>query len=232
MTLDPPDVVPHPVDVVPHVADQRSKGVAHMGLAAVILRIGPALAAEPVRGAQVVELAVLGLAVVQDAVVGGLEGLAQRLAAGIPGDPVLEIGPLGQQRDRMDEQPRDVVDEDAAGGLEDAQGLAEPLVGPLQVFLERQLVLVGAVFLAQVERRVGEDHIDGVVADRGHHVQAVDVEHRVGLERHGRPRRRHSLAQAAGGAGRVAKVRLPEGRRGTRQRREGVVWTSPGAGVG
>lgn len=108
MALDPPNVVPHPVDIVPHVADQRSKGVAHMGLAAVVLRIGPALAAEPVRSAQVVELAVLGLAVVQDAVVGGLEGLAQRLAAGIPGDPVLETGPLRQQRDRVDEQPQEL----------------------------------------------------------------------------------------------------------------------------
>ena len=109
--------------------------------------------------------------------------------------------------------------------------------GRLLAFLEagplrQQFVLGGAVFLAQVERRVGEDHVDGVVADRGHHVQAVDVEHRVGLERHGRPRRRHSLARAAGVAGGRAGVSLLEGRRGARQRREGVVWASPGAGAG
>ena len=61
----------------------------------------------------------------------------------------LEVGPLRQQRDRMGEQPRDVVDEDAAGA-----------------------------------------------------------------------------------AGKVARVSLLEGRRGAQKGREGAVWAYPGAGVG
>jgi len=78
---------------------------------------------------------------------------------------------------KLDVPAGDVVEEEGAARLQCANAFGDPPVAPPDIFIIfPQIVDTCPVFLAEVERRVGEDRVDAFVADVGKELGAIAPE--------------------------------------------------------
>ena len=137
-------------------------------MAAVVLDLAPTMPARLDRRTDAPESLRLPLCVVQQAVMARMEPSWNGKAGGnLDSYPVPESHAKLREVNTEEDVPlREVIEEERATRLESADALGNPGFAPNQVFIIRlKVVAVFAVFLPEVERRVGEDSINDSVFD-------------------------------------------------------------------
>ena len=160
----------------PDVLQADTVGVHCAAVPPVVLDFAAAVPALLDGGPEPTERLRSALAVVKQCVVGRIQPPLDRPAPCLlDGDPVPE-----RQAELLEEAPhadaplRQVVHEERPARSQRSCALPEPAPAPLQVLGNRLIVADPCpVFLADVERRVGEDDVDRVRLDLWKHVQAV-----------------------------------------------------------
>jgi hypothetical protein len=139
--------------------------------------------------------------VVEEAVVARVQAARDRERhLDVDRDPVPKEQPVAVELvPQFDVPAGQVVDPEGAAGSQQANALGDPPATPLQVVAVGHLVAdPRAIFLGQVERRVGEDELVGARRELREDLQAVALEER---------------AEVGGVAGLQDRDRTPETRR-------------------